>query len=145
MQVVAQNRRARFDYEIFEKTEAGIELKGWEVKSCRMKLVDLSGAYVSFVGNKAVLKKMSIRPYPFASGILPDDVARDRPLLLHAKELARLQGQIEEKGIAVIPLEVKAGKFIKVILAIGKGRKRFDKRHKIKERETKKRAKMQKD
>lgn len=145
MKIVAKNRRARFDYDIVESFEAGIQLLGWEAKACRTHLADLSGAYVSFLGGKPVLKKMTIRPYPFASNVHPDDTTRDRTLLLHRKELDRLKTASDEKGMAIIPLEVKAGRHIKLILALGRGRKRFDKRQKIKERESKKRAKMQAD
>ena len=145
MKIVAQNRRARFDYEIVETYEAGIQLRGWEAKACRTHLADLSGAYVSFHGGKPMLKKMTIRPYPFASGVNPDDTTRDRLLLLHAKELAELKTASDEKGMAIIPLEVKAGKHVKLVLALGRGRKQFDKRAKIKDRESKKRAKMQAD
>lgn len=143
MKTVAQNRRAKFDYEIVETFEAGIMLLGWEAKACRTHLADLSGAYVSFVSGKAMLKKMTIRHYPFASNAILDDTTRDRALLLHAKELDRLRTMSEEKGMTIVPLEVKAGKHIKVVLALGRGRKQFDKREKIKERESKKRAKMQ--
>ena len=128
-----------------ETYEAGIQLLGWEVKSCRSRLADLSGAYVSFIGGRPMLKKMSIRAYPFASQVNPDDVARDRLLLLHAKELEKLQTAADEKGMAIVPIEVKAGRHVKVILALGRGRKKFDKRAKIKDRESKKRAKMQAD
>ncbi len=145
MAIVAQNRRAKFDYEIIETLDAGIRLVGWETKSCRMKLADLSGSYVSFVGDEPMLKKMTIRPYPFAKNVTPDETTRDRPLLLHAKEIAHLQNAVEEKGMALIPLAVQAGRFIKITLALGRGRKKFDKRHKIKDRESKKRAKMQQD
>ena len=91
VKTVAQNRRARFDYEIVETFEAGIQLLGWEAKACRTHLADLSGAYLSFVSGRPMLKKMTIRPYPFASGVNPDDVARDRLLLLKAKELEKLK------------------------------------------------------
>lgn len=145
VKTVAQNRRARFDYEIVETFEAGIMLLGWETKACRTHLADLSGAYVSFVSGAPVLKKMTIRPYPFASGIDPEDAGRDRALLLHAREIERLRAASEEKGMAIVPLEVKAGRHVKVVLALGRGRKRFDKRQKIKERESKLRAKQQRD
>lgn len=145
MKTVAQNRRARFDYEVVETFEAGIQLLGWEAKACRTHLADLSGAYVSFHGGRPMLKKMTIRPYPFASGVDPDSTTRDRLLLLRAKEVEQLKTASDEKGMAIIPLEVKAGRHIKVTLALGRGRKRFDKREKIKERESKKRAKMQVD
>lgn len=145
MKIVAQNRRARFDYEILETFEAGIQLLGWEAKACRTHLADLSGAYLSFHGGKPMLKKMTIRPYPFASGVNPDDTTRDRLLLLSAKEIDRLKSASDEKGMAIVPIDVKAGKHIKVTLALGRGRKQFDKREKIKDRESKKRAKMQAD
>lgn len=145
MKTVAQNRRARFDYEIVDTYEAGIRLLGWETKACRMNLADLSGAYVWFNGDVPLLKKMTIRPYPFSSGIDPADTTRDRLLLLRAKEIEKLKTASDEKGMAIVPLEVKAGRHVKLVLALGRGRKRFDKRQKIKERESKKRAKMQKD
>lgn len=145
MKAVAQNRRARFEYELIDTFEAGMHLLGWEAKACRMKLADLSGAYVSFHGGKPMLKKMTIRPAPFMSGIDPAETTRDRLLLLHAKELATLQAAADEKGMTIVPLEVKAGRHVKIVIAIGRGRKRFDKRQKIKERESKKRAKMQRD
>lgn len=145
METVAKNRRATFEYDVLETFEAGIRLLGWEAKACRMKLADLSGAYVSFVSGEPVLKKMTIRPYPFASGLVPEDATRDRPLLLKKKELDRLRTASDEKGMAIIPLEVKAGKFIKVTLALGKGQKQFDKRQKIKERDSKRRAQQRTD
>lgn len=145
MKIVAQNRRAKFDYEIVETFEAGIQLLGWEVKSCRTHLADLSGAYVSFVSGRPMLKKMTIRIYPFAAAAILDDTARDRLLLLSTKEIEWLKTGSDEKGMAIIPLEVKAGKHIKITLALGRGRKQFDKREKIKDRESKKRAKMQAD
>lgn len=143
MKIVAKNRRATFDFEILETFEVGIQLTGQEVKACRMNLADLSGAYVSFTHATPVLKKMTIRPYPFASNALLQDPSRDRILLLHTKEIDQLKRATDEKGMSVIPLEVKAGKYIKVVLGLGRGRKQYDKREKIKEREAKKRSKMQ--
>ncbi len=134
MKVVAQNRRARFDYEIIDTVEAGIMLSGQEVKSCRMGNVNLSGAYVSMLGTGVILKQAKIAAYPFASGLEGYEPGRDRILLLKKEESKKLQTLLDEKGVTVIPLEVKAGKFIKVVLGVGRGRKRFDKRQKIKER-----------
>jgi len=135
VKTVAQNRRARFDYEILETVEAGIVLTGQEAKSCRMGHVNLSGSYVSFFGGKPVLKQAKISPYPFAGPMPEYDPGHDRRLLLKANEAARLESQAAEKGVAIIPLEVKAGKFIKLVIGIGRGRKTLDKRHRIKERE----------
>ncbi len=136
MKVVAGNRRARFDYEILESFEAGMVLTGPEAKSCRAGHASLAGAYVSFRGPKAVLRQMNISAYPFAKSV-PHEPLRDRVLLLNQNELDRLRASLSEKGLTVIPLELKAGKFIKIVIAIGKGRKRIDKRRAIKEREVK--------
>ncbi|MDD4319070.1 MAG: SsrA-binding protein SmpB [Candidatus Peribacteraceae bacterium] len=135
MKVVAQNRRARFDYEILETVEAGVVLSGQEAKSCRAGHVNLAGSYVSFTAGKPVLKKAKIAPYAFA-GPLPDyDPEQDRPLLLKKNESGKLQSSAAEKGVSVVPLEVRAGKFIKVLLGVGRGCKTIDKRQRIKERE----------
>ncbi len=135
MKTVAQNRRATFDYEIVETVEAGIMLTGPEVKSCRMGQVSLLGSYVSFFGGKPILKHAKISPYKY-SGPMPDyDPGHDRELLLRKNQAAKLEAAQSEKGISIIPLEVRAGKFIKILIGIGKGRKRLDKRQKIKDRE----------
>lgn len=134
VKVVAQNRRARFDFEITDTLEAGIILSGQEVKSCRNGNVNLAGAYVSFLGDKPILKRAKISPYAFAT-VTDYDPERDRELLLKKPEATRLEAATEEKGMSIVPLEIRAGKFIKVLLGIGRGRKKIDKRQKIKERE----------
>ena len=135
MKVVADNRRARFDFEIVDTVEAGIMLTGQEVKSCRAGNVNLAGSYISFLGGKPILKKASIAPYKFALPLPDYDPSRDRPLLLKKNEARKIEAATAEKGMAVVPLEVRAGPFIKVLLGVGRGRKRFDKRQRIKERE----------
>lgn len=140
MKVVAQNRRARFDYEITDTVEAGLVLSGQEVKSCRLGQVNLSGGYVSFFGGKATLKQAKISPYKYA-GPMPDyDPGHERMLLLKKTDLLKLEAKQNEKGVSIIPLEVRAGRFIKVLIGIGTGRKRVDKRQKTKERETSRRV-----
>ncbi len=140
MKTVAQNRRAKFDYEILETVEAGIMLTGPEVKSCRMGQVSLLGSYVSFFGGKPVLKQAKISLYKY-SGPMPDyDPGHDRELLLRKNQAAKLEAAQAEKGISIVPLEVQAGKFIKVLIGIGRGRKRIDKRQRIKERDVKRRV-----
>lgn len=136
MKIVADNRRARFDYEIQETLEAGLVLTGQEVKSCRLGHANLAGAYVSFRGQTPVLRQATISKYPFASGV-EDEPTRDRPLLLKKAEAERIRSAIAEKGITVIPLQIRAGKYIKVVLAVGRGRKKLDKRRVIREREVK--------
>lgn len=135
MKIVAKNRRATFDYEILETVEAGLVLTGPEVKSCRMGQVSLLGSYVSFFGGKPVLKQAKISPYKYAGPMPNYDPGHDRELLLRKNQAAKLEAAQAEKGISIVPLEVQAGKFIKVVIGIGRGRKRFDKRQKIKERE----------
>ena len=139
VKVVAQNRRARFDYEILETVEAGVVLTGPETKSCRAGHVSLAGAYVSFHGDTPRLKNAMIAKYAYSA---PEghEEKRDRTLLLRKNELAKLQRAVEEKGIALIPLEVRAGKHVKILLGLGRGRKRMDKRQHIKERETSRRV-----
>ncbi len=139
MKTVASNRRARFDYEILETIEAGMVLTGPEVKSARMGHIDLSGAYVSFLHGKPALKQCKISPYAFASAADQTPIGRDKPLLLKKTEADKLQTMSDQKGISIIPLEVKAGKYIKIVLGIGRGRKTIDKRKVIKERDIVKR------
>lgn len=140
MKVVAVNRRARFDYEILEKVEAGIVLTGAEVKSCRMGHINLAGSYVSFLHGIPKLKNSKISRYTFSGPEQPHADVRDRELLLKKTEAAKLERASAEKGMAIIPLEVRSGKFIKVVLGLGKGRKKLDKRQVIKERETSRRV-----
>lgn len=144
MKVVTQNRRARFDFEIIETMEAGLMLTGPEVKSCREGHINLSGAYVSFLSGKPVLKNAAIAPYRFAAQV-PHEEKRDHPLLLKASEIRKILARCEEKGLAVVPLEIRAGKFIKVLLGVGRGRKKIDKRHVIKDREVKRALKQKGD
>jgi len=135
VKTIAQNRKARFDYDILETMEAGVVLTGPEVKSCREGHVSLAGAYVSFFGGQPLLKHATISKYSCASSVTDYEPMRDRKLLLKKSDVARLESAVAEKGVTLIPLEVKAGKFIKVVLGLGRGRKRHDKRQKIKERE----------
>ncbi|MFA6259317.1 MAG: SsrA-binding protein SmpB [Candidatus Peribacteraceae bacterium] len=137
MKVVAQNRRARYDYEIVDTVEAGIMLTGQEVKSCRMGNVNLGGAYVSLLTGDPILKNANIAPYAFASGQTEYEPGRDRRLLLKKSEVRKLQAALAEQGVSLVPLEVRAGRHIKVVLGLGKGRKRIDKRQRIKERDMK--------
>lgn len=134
MKVVASNRRAKFDYELIETVEAGVVLTGGEVKSCRMGHIDLRGSYISFRAGVPILRQVNIQPYRFASNVseAPD---RDRVLLLSKHEIEKLAAMSDQQGVTVIPIEVRAGKHIKIVLAAAKGRKTIDKRRKIKEKD----------
>jgi SsrA-binding protein len=143
--IVSKNRRARYDYEIIDTVEAGIMLTGQEVKSCRGGNISLAGSYVSMVGGKPVLKSASIAPYKFASNLESYNTGRDRQLLLKKKEMQRIESSLAEKGVSLIPLEVRSGKYIKILLGLGKGQKRIDKRRKIKEKDIKRKLKKGED
>ncbi len=145
MKLVAANRRAKFDFELSDTIEAGMILTGQEVKACRAGQVTIAGSYVSFLGGKPLLKQAKIAPYKHASGLDGYEPARDRHLLLSKSQIAKLQTASNEKGISIVPLEVRAGKFIKVMLGIGRGRKRIDKRERIKEKEMGRRLRMGKE
>ncbi|MGC9054852.1 MAG: SsrA-binding protein SmpB, partial [Candidatus Hydrogenedens sp.] len=104
--LIVQNRRAHFDYEIFERYEAGISLKGTEVKSLRTSgSMSIQDAYVDYEGGELFLVNAYIRPYE-QGNILNHDPHRERKLLLHKREIIRLGKRIEEKGLTLIPLRV---------------------------------------
>lgn len=138
MKIVAKNQRALFDYDITERIEAGIILTGQEVKSVRQGHADLRGAYVSLATGKPVLKQAKIQPYRYASGLSGYDPGHDRELLLKKKETERLAAASGEKGMTVMPLEFRAGRTIKVLIGLGRGRRKYEKRERIKKREIEK-------
>jgi SsrA-binding protein len=135
-QVVATNRRARFDYEIVDTFEAGMQLVGPEVKSLREGRANLGDAFASVHRGEVWLEKLHISPYEPATRANPSDPQRRRKLLLHRSEIDRLDGRISEKGLTLIPLTVYflRGR-AKVELALARGKHRHDKRHTIRERE----------
>jgi SsrA-binding protein len=134
--VVAQNRRARHDYEILETFEAGIELVGGEVKSLRGGRVQLRDSYARIEGGEVLLLKMNIASYAQATGFGAFSPERTRRLLLHRFEIDRLTGKLEQDRLALIPLSVyfKNG-LAKVELGLARGRTTYDKRHVLQERD----------
>lgn len=134
---IAQNRRARHDYEFLAKFEAGIALTGSEIKSVRNHQVQLQGAYARIKDGEVWLQDAHIAPYANAgyTGHQPD---RDRKLLLHKKEIRKIEELMGERGLALVPLAMyfKRGK-AKVELGVGRGLKRYDKRQKLKEADQK--------
>jgi SsrA-binding protein len=132
---IAVNRKARFDYDILERFEAGIALTGSEIKSVRDHKVQLQGSYARLKDGEVWLQDANIAPYESA-GYVRHDPRRDRKLLLHKKEIARIQEMLGEKGLTLVPLSMyfKRGN-AKVELGVARGRKQFDKRQKIRERE----------
>ena len=115
--------------------EAGIVLSGQEVKACRAGQVDLSGAYVSFRTGVPILRQATIQPYKRASALDGYEPGADRPLLLSKKQVEELRAMSEQDGVTVLPIEVRAGKYVKVVLAVARGRKKADKRRAIRDKE----------
>lgn len=132
---IAENRRARFDYEISQTYEAGIELKGYEVKSAKGGRLQIAGAHVLIRGGEAWLVNAHIPPYQ--TGNTPTDYEEDRArrLLLSKEEIKELQGMLVDKAQHLVPLRayLKHG-FIKIDLGLGRTRKKSDKREAIKKR-----------
>lgn len=129
------NRKAFFDYEILEKLEAGINLYGAEVKAVRLGHADLSGSFVRIIGSEAYLVNAKIFLYKYAA---PEgyDERRTRKLLLHKREIISLKSRIEGSNLALVPLSLYIGKgFVKVEVGLGRGKKEFDKRQKIKKKD----------
>ena len=132
--LVTQNRRARHDYTLGDRFEAGLVLKGSEVKSLREGHADLKDSYVFVRRGEAFLSGCYIGPYAFArdGGHEPE---ADRKLLLHKREIERIRKQVDEKGVTLVPLRLyfTKGK-AKLEFAIGRGKQRYDKRQALKER-----------
>ena len=134
MKVIANNKKAYFDFFISDNTEAGIELKGSEVKSIRAGGISLNESYVRVVGNEIFLINAFIKPFEKSSSFVPDS-RRTRKLLLRKSEIAKLSQKVSEKGLTIVPLKVYLkGNLLKVEIGIGKGKKLFDKRETLKEK-----------
>lgn len=131
------NKKAYFDYEILEKLEAGIVLLGMEVKSLKTEKANIVGAYVVIKHHEAFLLNASISPYQPQNTSSDYNSRRTRKLLLKTKEIDYLSGKTKQRGLTLIPLKVynKNG-LIKVEIALVKGKKKFDKRETIKNRES---------
>jgi len=139
MPILATNKRATFDYEILEKFEAGLVLAGYEVKAVRLGHMSLKGAYVVITGGEAYLLNAHISPYQPKNMPADYEPTRTRKLLLHKNQINRLIGESKEKGLTLIPLSVYTNAIgkIKVSFAVARGKKQFDKRASISERESK--------
>ena len=134
---LVSNRKAFHDYEILETFEAGMVLIGSEVKSLRANQGSLQDAYVLISDNEAILKNASIAPYSQAA-MFGHEERRARKLLLHKREIDKLIKATQDKGIVIIPLAIYTKKgFIKVKIATARGKKAYDKRKAIKEKEDK--------
>jgi SsrA-binding protein len=134
MEIVSTNKKARFNYEIIEKIEAGISLKGTEVKSVRNKNVSIGESYAQIKDNEVFLHNLHISPYEQGNRENHDPI-RVRKLLLHKQEIKKLVSKIQLKGLSLVPLSIylRKGK-IKIELAVGRGKRLVDKRESIKKR-----------
>ena len=137
MKIVCQNRKAYHDYHIEETVEAGIALLGTEVKSLREGRANLKDSYVLIKGREAFLLNCHISPYSHGN-ILNHDPLRTRKLLMHTEEIDKLGGKASTKGYTLVPLKIYfKDSFAKVEIGVAKGKRLFEKRETIKEREAK--------
>ena len=139
MKIISQNKKARHDYFIEETYEAGMKLMGSEIKSIRQGKVNLSDSYVTFKDGEAFILNMHISKYDYSNRYNHDET-RTRKILLHKNEILKLFGKTREQGYAVIPLKVylKDG-LAKVEVGLAKGKKDYDKRQTLKEKDAQKR------
>lgn len=135
IKTVATNRKALHDYEIVEKYEAGIELIGGEVKSVRAAKISFKDAFAILKRGEVILLNLHIAPYDKASHF-SHEPERPRRLLLHKKEIRKIKAKIEEQGFTLVPLKVYfRGRYVKIELAVARGRRKYDKRQVIAKRE----------
>ena len=137
---LATNRKARFDYHVAETIEAGIELRGTEVKSARACEISLPGGFVRIAAGEALLDHVTIATYP-SGNRFNHDPERPRRLLLHRREIKRLQARVEQEGYTIVPLRMylKHG-LVKVELGVCKGKQKFDKREAVLRRDADRQA-----
>ena len=135
---IAENRRARFEYHIEERHEAGMVLSGWEIKAIRAGQVQLTDGYVVIRDGELWLIGCRINPLGSASTHVQPEADRTKKLLMHKEEIRRLIGKVEQKGFTLVPLDLhyKGGR-VKAEIALAKGKAEHDKRDTIKEREGK--------
>jgi len=137
MATLIEHKRARFDYEILESFEAGIEILGIEVKSIRNHQAKLEGAHIIVRGNEVYIVGMHVSPYQQNNTPVSYDPNRTRKLLLTKKEIKDLADYVQKKGLTIVPISMyDKGSKIKVSVAVVRGKKKFDKRATIKKRDT---------
>ena len=136
MTTIATNRQARYLYEISETYEAGIQLTGTEVKSLREGRVNMRDGYALIRNGEAWLTNVHIAPYKASGEYFNHEPRRTRKLLLNRKEISKLIGLIEQKGLTLVPMKMYfKGNWIKIMIGVGKGKKLHDKRETLKRRQ----------
>ncbi len=147
MPILAVNKRAGFDYEILDRYEAGLVLRGHEVKSIKTGHISLKGAYVTLKQTGKALPELylinaHIPLYKKASNIKDYDPYRPRKLLLHKNEIKRLVGKKQEQGLTLVPIKIYTKRnLVKLEFGLARGKKKYDKREAIKKRETERKIK----
>ena len=137
MKLLAKNKKAYYNYEILEKFEAGVSLLGQEVKSIKLRRINLTAGYVVLKNNEVFLINTNVPPYQPNNTSVDYNPERPRKLLLNKSEIKYLIGKIQQKSLTLVPLKVytnKRGK-IKIEIALAKGKRKYDKRQAIKKRE----------
>ena len=136
IKIISDNRQARFLYEILETYEVGIELQGTEVKSIRAGKVNLLDGFATLRDGEVWLMNVHISPYEKSSQFFNHEPRRNRRLLMHNWEIRKLIGQVEQKGLTLVPLKMYfKGSWVKISLGLGKGKKLHDKRETLKRRQ----------
>jgi SsrA-binding protein len=135
--LVADNRQARFQYEILETYEVGIELRGTEVKSIRQGKANLRDGYALIRNGEAWLHNVHISPHTTTIQIFNHEPRRTRKLLMHGQEIRKLIGQVEQKGLTLVPLKMylKRG-WVKITIGLARGKKLYDKREDLKRKQS---------
>lgn len=142
---ITTNRKARYEYELIDRWEAGIRLTGSEVKSCRLGKVNLNEAWVRVRDGQAWLVSCHVAPYENA-GYAQHDPLRERRLLLHRREIARMEKAVQQAGLTAVPTQVYfLGSLVKVEVAVGRGKKLHDKRESVKARALDRQARSLRD
>ena len=140
IKVLVKNKRASYEYFLEDKYEAGIELVGTEVKSIRMGKCSINESYVRIYKGEVFISQMNISPYEMGN-IFNVDPVRERKLLLRKSEISKIVGKCKEKGYTIIPTQIYLkGKYVKVEIALGKGKKLYDKRQDIAKKDAERRA-----
>ncbi len=142
MVILQNNKKANADYDIFERIEAGIVLEGWEVKSISNHQVGLSNSYIKFNNGEIFLTGAHVPKWKLGENKTKEEEYKDRKLLLKQREIKKIKEISDRPGYSVIPLKLYRNdkNLIKLEIGVGKGRKKFDKRQKLKEKDIKRRV-----
>lgn len=137
MQILVNNKKAHFEYEILEKVEAGIVLKGWEVKSLKAGHGNIASSYIKEKNNELFIVEMGIPVWKTSSFIKNEAEKIDRKLLLKKNEIRNLSSKVKQDRLTMVPLEIISNDkgLVKVIVGLVKGKKKYDKRQKLKEKD----------